>query len=82
MTNKLIISGKISEELEFGFSTEDGAPNHRLLLTHHVKVPGADPIRDTHFNRDYFIYLTRDGMKKLRDTLNIVLDFTPEELDQ
>ena len=82
MTNKLIISGKISEELEFGFSTEDGAQEHRLLLTHHVQVPdGGDPLRgqQKHFNRDYFIYLTREEMKKLRDTLNVVLDFTPEE---
>ena len=77
---KLIISGKITEELEFGFSTEDGAPPHRLLLTHHVKFPtGNDPIRDDPIRRDYFIYLTREEMKKLRDTLNIVLDFTPEE---
>ena len=79
MVDKLVINGRITEELEFGFSTEDGTPNHRLLLTHHVKVPGNDPIRDPALRRDYFIYLTRTEMKKLRDTLNVVLDFTPEE---
>ena len=82
MPNKLVISGKISEDLDFAFSTEDGTPNHRLLLTHHVSVPdGGDPLRGQQklFNRDYFIYLTRDEMKKLRDALDIVLNFTPDE---
>lgn len=80
--DKLVINGKITEDLEFGFSTEDGASEHKLLLTHHVKVPDeGDPLREQqkHFNRDYFIYLNREEMKKLRNTLDVVLNFTPEE---
>lgn len=80
--DKLVINGKITEELEFSFSTEDGAPKHRLLLTHHVKMPAGDPIRGDLLRRDYFIYLTRDEMKKLRNTLDVVLNFTPEESGQ
>ena len=79
--DKLVINGKITEDLEFGFSTEDGASKHRLLLTHHVKVPSdRDPVRDSYHMRDYFIYLNREEMKKLRNTLDVVLNFTPEEL--
>lgn len=80
MAEKLTISGKITEDLEFAFSTDDGALDHRLLLTHHVKMASSsDPIRDELLRRDYFIYLTREEMKKLRDALDIVLNFTPEE---
>jgi len=79
----LVIAGKISDELDFNFSTRiKENPNKIVLLTHHVKVPdGGDPLRGQQelLNRDYFIHLTREEMKKLRDALDVVLNFTPEE---
>jgi len=71
MADVLAIRGKISDKLEFNFSTAD--PNSKGLLTFEsdegsVALP-----------KHYFIHLSREEMKKLRDTLNAVLDFTSEE---
>ena len=72
MTEKLIISGKITEELEFQFST-DGPDPHGLFTYYPESVMRT---------RQCFIRMSRKEMKKLRNTLDVVLNFTPEELGQ
>lgn len=71
-TERLVIAGKITDELDFNFSTRaEENPDKIILLTHHVKEPSRVGY--------YCIHLSRAEAKKLRDTINVVLNFTPEE---
>ena len=69
MAEKLVISGKITKELEFQFST-DGPDPHGLLTYYPEPVMRA---------RQCFIRMSRGEMKKLHDTLAVVLNFTAED---
>lgn len=69
MTDRLVIHGKISNNLDFSFSTDER--NDRILLTYY------DEAKDK--TAYHCIYLSRKEAEKLRNTINVVLNFTPEE---
>ena len=69
MVEKLTISGEITDELDFQFSTDN--PESSGLFTYYPETGMR--------SRHCFIKISHEEMKKLRDTLNVVLDFTPKE---
>ena len=69
MADRLIIHGKVSNNLDRNYSTDER--NDRILLTYY------DETKDK--TAYHCIYLSRAEAKKLHDTINVVLNFTPEE---
>ena len=69
MSDRLIIHGKISSNLDLSFSTDER--NDRILLTYYDEATAY-----------HCIYLSRAEAEKLRNTINVVLNFTPEESEQ
>jgi len=69
MADRLIIHGKISNNLDLSFSTDERSD--RILLTYY------DEAKDK--TAYHCIYLTREEAEKLRNTIDVVLNFTTEE---